>query len=642
MDIAQLRVRNYRSIEDSGWVSLEELTCLIGKNESGKTAFMQAVEQLNPAYPTGGYTAYEDYPRQEWPDYSERHEDDPDVVVSARVTLDEADRTAVEDTLGTAVLDGNDATVHMDYQGTFQWDLPLDDAACLKYLPEAYDVPDDDSWTLGEADSLSGVERPVEGLEADPETVVAGDVGAVLVDRLPEFQYIGEGAVMAGTIVVEDLIDRREAGDLDAGDQVFLSLLSVAGLELSELDETDDWRQRTTELEAASASVSDEAMSYWSQSGDVQIRIQGTTIDHGDDERHVVDVRVENRDHNVTVEFEQRSRGFRRFFSTFCQLSDLRSRESDLVVMLDEPGLNLHARAKQEFLEFLKTEVAPESSVVYTTHSPFMIDKANLDRVKMVRADPVGDRNVFADVSLADAYTQFPLRNAFELDLMDTLLVRPQVLLVETKADHVYLYVLSKLLRDTGEDGLDDRWTVIPVEDADNVGQFVALFGEDQLDVATLLNEAPSTGRGRGGTDTLADIPVTTVDEFTDSRDSGTIEDVLSTAFYVEVVNQAYTTAIATTDGVPDRFDVEDLPDSDDPVVERVASYFEAHGINDGTFERGVVALYLQRNRADLAGDVDNETRRNFTRLFTDLNNTLESFEGVESRGASLLETFGL
>jgi energy-coupling factor transporter ATP-binding protein EcfA2 len=603
MDITHLRVRNYRSIEDSGWISLESLTCLVGKNESGKTAFMRAVEQLNPAYSTDGYTPYEDYPRQEWPSYSERHEANPDVVVSARFTLDEADVEAVEDDLGAGVLDGREATLHRDYQGDYRWDLPLD----------------------------------------DPESVGAGDVGAVLVDRLPEFQYIGEGAVMAGRVVVEDLLERRDAGDLDAADQVFLSLLSVAGLELADLGDTDDWRQRTTELETASAAVSDEAMGYWSQSGDVQIRIQGTTVDDGDDERHVVEVRVENRDHNVTVEFEQRSRGFRRFFSTFCQLSDLRTHESDLVVMLDEPGLNLHARAKQEFLEFLKTEVAVDSPVVYTTHSPFMIDKANLDRVRMVRADPVGDRNVFTDVSEADAYTQFPLRNAFELDLMDTLLVRPQVLLVEEKADHVYLYVLSKLLRDASEDGLDDRWTVIPVENPDNVGQFVALFGEDQLDVAALLNESPAAGRrSREAADPLADIPVTVVRELTDSAGERTIEDVLSTEFYVEVVNQAYATAIATTDGVPDRVDADDLPDTDRPVVERFRTYFERHGVNDGTFDRSVPALYLQRNHADLADALDRKTRRAFAQLFTSLNNTLEGFESVESRDRSILETFGL
>lgn len=603
MNITQLRVRNYRSIEDSGWISLESLTCLVGKNESGKTAFMRAAEQLNPAYSTGGYTPYEDYPRQEWPDYSERHEDDPDVVVSARFALDEADVEAVEDDFGTGVLAGREATVHRDYQGDYRWDLPLD----------------------------------------DPETVDAGDVGAVLVDRLPEFQYIGEGAVMAGRVVVEDLLERRDAGEIDAADQVFLSLLSVAGLDLADLGETDDWRQRTTELETASAAVSDEAMDYWSQSGDVQIRIQGTTVDDSDDERHVVEVRVENRDHNVTVEFEQRSRGFRHFFSTFCQLSDLRTQDTDLVVMLDEPGLNLHARAKQEFLEFLKTEVAVDSPVIYTTHSPFMIDKANLDRVRMVRADPVGDRNVFTDVSEADAYTQFPLRNAFELDLMDTLLVRPQVLLVEEKADHVYLYVLSKLLRDAGEDGLDDRWTVIPVENPDNVGQFVALFGEDQLDVAALLNESPAAGRrSRAEADPLADIPVTVVRELTDSAGEPTIEDVLSTAFYVEVVNQAYATAVGSTDGVPDRVDADDLPDTDGPVVERFRTYFERHGVNDGTFDRSVPALYLQRNHADLADALDRKTRRAFTQLFTSLNNTLEGFESVEPRNRSILETFGL
>jgi len=37
MNLKSLRVRNYRCIDDSGWVSVDDFTCLIGKNESGKT-----------------------------------------------------------------------------------------------------------------------------------------------------------------------------------------------------------------------------------------------------------------------------------------------------------------------------------------------------------------------------------------------------------------------------------------------------------------------------------------------------------------------------------------------------------------------------------------------------------------------------
>jgi len=596
MELDALRVQNYRCIDDSGWVSVDALTCFIGKNESGKTAFMRAVEKLNPDYDPGGFSPYSDYPREDWPEYDDRQGENPEVVASARFRLEPADVEAIEAEYGD-VLARPEVTVHIDYENDRRWELDL-----------ASSEPD------------------------------ADEIGAaVLADRLPEFRYVGEYSTMNGTIAVGDLLDRQNEGALTPGDRVFLSLLSVAGLDLADFEDAEGWRERTAELEAGSAAVTEAAMRYWSQSGDIGVRIQATTTDDGD---RVLDVRVENRDHNVTVEFEQRSHGFRRFFSTFCQLSELERREEDVVLLLDEPGLNLHARAKAEFLNFLKTELAPNHPIIYTTHSPFMIDQEELHRTKMVRADPVGATNVFSDISQADEHTRFPLGNVFELDLMDTLLVRPQTLLVEQKADHVYLSVVSRMLRNLGESGLDDRWTVVPIRDADNIDSFVSLFGGDELDVAALLNEEPAARRSPETVDDAADIPVKLASEYSPAGGESTIEDVFSRSFYLEIVNRAYATAIGEAAGVPDRITPGELgtTESDRPIVRRLRAYFEEHQVNDGVFDRDAPARYLQKNRGELAEVLDKETRRNFTRLFTGLDNTLESFEGIEPRGGSLLD----
>lgn len=52
MLLKDVRIRDYRSIEDSGVVPIDiDVTCLVGKNESGKTAFLQALHLLNPLNP---------------------------------------------------------------------------------------------------------------------------------------------------------------------------------------------------------------------------------------------------------------------------------------------------------------------------------------------------------------------------------------------------------------------------------------------------------------------------------------------------------------------------------------------------------------------------------------------------------------
>ena len=66
MLLREVRITDYRSVEDSGIVPIEaDVTCLVGKNESGKTAFLQSLHLLNPLNPMKGKKTFDevmDYP----------------------------------------------------------------------------------------------------------------------------------------------------------------------------------------------------------------------------------------------------------------------------------------------------------------------------------------------------------------------------------------------------------------------------------------------------------------------------------------------------------------------------------------------------------------------------------------------------
>ena len=55
MKLTRARITNYKSIDDSGWVDIQNVTCFVGKNESGKTAFLQALKKLNPVGASGDF-----------------------------------------------------------------------------------------------------------------------------------------------------------------------------------------------------------------------------------------------------------------------------------------------------------------------------------------------------------------------------------------------------------------------------------------------------------------------------------------------------------------------------------------------------------------------------------------------------------
>lgn len=639
MNVQQLRVRNYKSIDDTGWVDVDDVTCIIGKNESGKTVFMEAVERLNPSYGDGEYTPYDDYPRRRWPEYKRRHDEEPDPVASARLELDDGEAEAVADAFGG--LESRTVVVTKYYDNERRWSVDVDESAFVDHLVSEHDVPADAAGDLRTAGTLSELADAVEAADADlpdlAEAVEAHDgelaqrAGEeVLAGELPEFRYVGEYSIMDGTIDVDEIADRRDRAAFNTSDRIFLSLLSVAGLDLDAVRETDDWRDVLTELEAASGEITGSVMEYWSQTDDLKMHIRG-----GDD--RTLSLRVENTNHNVTVEFEQRSRGFRWFFSTFCQVYDLRSSGNDLVLLLDEPGLHLHPRAKEEFVDFLEATLVPDHTLVYSTHSPFMIQTERAHETKMMQKDPERGSTVVTDPSDADAFTRFPLENVFELDVMDTLLARSQVVLVRDQATHAYLYNVSELLEVAGERGLDYRWTVLPVGAMENVPTFLSLFERNDLDAAVLLE---------GETTSADEIPETvavrSVEEYADVGGAATIEDVLSERFYLGLVSRAYAGRLSAAPEVPDRLTPAALSADvgDGPIVERVETYFETHGL--GPFDRTVPASYLQEHREEFGAELDMETKRSFGSLVTAFDRILDSVsEPTRSEGSFVSRLFG-
>ena len=97
MKLTKVRVQNYRSVEDSGEFEIGDLTCLVGKNEAGKTALLSAMRGLNPSQ-VFEFDETIDYPRRfaTATKFDERHPDGTAEVVRTWWKLSEGDKAAVE------------------------------------------------------------------------------------------------------------------------------------------------------------------------------------------------------------------------------------------------------------------------------------------------------------------------------------------------------------------------------------------------------------------------------------------------------------------------------------------------------------------------------------------------------------------
>ena len=105
MRLTHVRVQNYRCVRDTGWFDVERAkTLLVGPNEAGKTAVLEALQRLNSPAGVQGFDALRDYPRKLYnADIQSRKRDPSEIpVVSARFALEPDDLPGLPEAFSAA------------------------------------------------------------------------------------------------------------------------------------------------------------------------------------------------------------------------------------------------------------------------------------------------------------------------------------------------------------------------------------------------------------------------------------------------------------------------------------------------------------------------------------------------------------
>ncbi len=123
--------------------------------------------------------------------------------------------------------------------------------------------------------------------------------------------------------------------------------------------------------------------------------------------------------------------------------------QRNLILLLDEPGLTLHATAQADFLRYIN-ELATKHQVLYTTHSPFMIHSDRLNQVRVVEDQKTIGTIISDNISGSDPRTIFPLQAALGWTIAQNLFISERNLLVEGPSDLIYLKSVSALLETQG------------------------------------------------------------------------------------------------------------------------------------------------------------------------------------------------
>ena len=116
MKLIKVKVENFRSIEDSTEFEIGDLTCLVGKNEAGKTALLHALDTLRPYEGTDRkYDKVLDYPRRFVSRFDERHPHQKAIVATTWWELSETARQRLSDEFGEDAIKENIFTIKCGY-----------------------------------------------------------------------------------------------------------------------------------------------------------------------------------------------------------------------------------------------------------------------------------------------------------------------------------------------------------------------------------------------------------------------------------------------------------------------------------------------------------------------------------------------
>ncbi len=551
MRLTHVSVQNYRCVRDTGWFEIEEAkTILVGPNEAGKTALLEALQQINPPAEVKGFDPLRDYPRKLYNADIQSGRLDPSTipVASARFALDAGDLAELPDGIGATsyhctrylnnrfahTLGGGQEIVvfseevrkdlmrlatHVDSRATEGREAdepPL--SAELDDIISGWQVgttkidrergPELQSWldsVVAFVDEENATEetRHTRLLEYTRIPEQRHEAVAKLKSRMPVFVYFNNYFRVRPNLHLRRFADRVEQNllDDDRYDYGNVCLLKLLGFDARELADLGD---------AADPGEDQEAFDrYRSQLDERSIKLNAASVrltneirsiwnpDQTHAEADTVRIQADGQylklvvedELGVEIEVDQRSAGFQWLVSFFVVFfAEAEDAHANAILLLDEPGLSLHGLKQREFRRTV-SRLADDNQTIYTTHSPFLVGPEELDLVRVVEmTDRDEGTKVHTSVTASDPAALLPLQEALGYDLAQSLFVQQRNLVLEGLTDLWYFEATALMLRDADLADLNEKIALLPANAAGKVVYFATVLHANNLKVAALLD----------------------------------------------------------------------------------------------------------------------------------------------------------
>lgn len=653
MFLISAEVESFKSINTPQTVLIDgEVTVLVGMNEAGKTVFLKALEKSNDAQGLAKFIPVDDYPRKGYTDYLKQHVKDPANATVLTYQLIEDEISDINTELHTSFPTGFTFSVTHLYNNSKKISISVAEQPVLEALLAESALSTDAKTALKKAQSIRSIPEYFEEVELTDgdenflekiksriakskwDSVVQWEVWQWLEPRIPQFLYFSDYDILPSKINIPDLESKVKQADsnpevLTPKYRSALALLRKAGISIDDITNSKGYETQDAILGSISSNLTDQILEFWKQNEDIEVEVDINT-DPTDDAPFNIGpnlyLRIKNLRHRgVKSPFDQRSRGFIWFFSFLVWFDSVQIQigsEREIILLLDEPGLALHALAQANFLDYID-DLAKKHQVIYTTHSPFMIHSDRLNQVRMVEDKPKVGTIISDNLSGSDPRTIFPLQAALGWTIAQNLFISKHNLLVEGASDLIYLKAISSILESQDKTGLLEKITIVPVGGLDNVVTFLALLSANDLKIAVLhdykgkpeqkLQEIVKEKIINAKT-VLNASQFRNLDELGKDGLASDTEDLFEPEFYVDYFNKTFAKEL---NGVV--INEKELPKRD-RIIDRIECYLKDNKIKlkpSGGFNHYAVASFFASNPPD---SLDMNTLKRFEELFKRVN----------------------
>lgn len=655
MKLVKYRVRKFRSVQDSGWVTLDQVNALLGENESGKTNMLLPLWKLRPSS-NGGISLLSDAPRGEYTEVRETPDEDKSLFVTAIFELNATEINEIAEIASCPEEWLETVSMSRRFDGKYIIQFPnanpkrtcernsvisavnsfiqnLDDLQPNKTdVKPRIKIAELMSNLRAEVEKetspvatreLQQVINEVETLDMTKVSKTGGildfrrncldSLGALLsevstesptsnsdarkkaLQLMPSFIYYSNYGNLDGEIYLPKVIRDLEKEDLPARDaaksrtlKVLFEFLQLSPEEILEMgkditppesaDEStvqkraEIKKERAVLLESAGTQFT-KAFSEWWRQGDYVFSFRADG-DH-------FKIWVSDSLRPDPIELENRSAGLQWFFSFFLVFINERyDTHQGSILLLDEPGVTLHPMAQKDLFSFFEG-LSKDNQILYTTHSPFLMDPDKLDQVRAVYVDSDGHSCVSSDLrarvnSGTDSAQKaiFPVHSALGLTVSEVMFLGCQVVLVEGPSDQFYLSAIKNVLLGKGLIRTPREIVFVPAGGTRGIKSTSKILSHDEDDYPFILLDGDSQGiqaQQQLGETLFSgrEEKISLVTEYFDLA-AAEVEDFSDLKLVLAAANREFR----------GEEDFEDKYDDNKPIIPQIIEYCETEGID--------------------------------------------------------------